>query len=338
MDFSGIDLNLLVALDALIAERSVSRAGERLHLSQSATSGALARLRDAFHDPLLVQVGRTMALTPLAESLVEPVREFLLQAELILRHSPVFDPATSTRRFRMMMSDYVETVIMSEALPKLQKIAPGVTFELFSNDNTNAIDRGEIDLSITPSRYLAEGHPSEHLFDDDYVCVAWAGNPHVHRNISIEQYLSLGHVIVRYGNQRQLPAFDEWFLERGDYQRRIEVITTAFNLVPQLLLGTARIATLHRRLYRFYRRYFPIRAVPAPLEIPRIEEFLQWHRSRDRDPGTVWLRAVLKQLVAKGLSTETAMPRSKAHGSRRTPAGAAPNAAHLNAAIAERKK
>ena len=164
MDFSGLDLNLLVALDALLAERSVSRAGERLHLSQSATSGALARLREAFRDPLLVVVGRAMTLTPLAESLIEPIRVFLLQAEFILHQSPVFNPAKSTRRFRVMMSDYVETVIMSEALPRIQRLAPGVTFELFSNDNSRGIERGEIDLSITPSRYLAQGHPAEHLF------------------------------------------------------------------------------------------------------------------------------------------------------------------------------
>src|SRR5437879_919376 len=92
MDFNGLDLNLMVALDALIAEKSVSRAGGRLHLSQSATSGALARLREAFHDPLLVPVGRKMALTLLAEGLVEPVRDFLLKAEGILNNSPAFDP------------------------------------------------------------------------------------------------------------------------------------------------------------------------------------------------------------------------------------------------------
>src|SRR5579864_1974939 len=92
MDFSGLDLNLLVALDALFAEKSVSRAGERLHLSQSATSGALSRLREAFHDPLLVQVGRRMTLTPVAERLIEPVRLFLMQAEAILNNSPGFDP------------------------------------------------------------------------------------------------------------------------------------------------------------------------------------------------------------------------------------------------------
>src|ERR1700751_3769342 len=117
MDFAGLDLNLLVAMDALFAEMNVSRAAERLHLSQSATSGALARLREAFHDPLLVQVGRKMTLTPLAEGLIEPVRDFLLQAETILNNNPAFDPAASTRRFRLMMSDYVQTVLMTEAMP-----------------------------------------------------------------------------------------------------------------------------------------------------------------------------------------------------------------------------
>src|SRR5438132_8110556 len=163
MDFRGLDLNLLVAMDALFAERSVSRAGERLYLSQSATSGALARLRETFHDPLLVPSGRTMALTPLAEGLIEPVREFLLQAEFILHASPVFDPAKSARKFRLMMSDYVETVVMTEALPRIQTAAPGIHCELFSNDGSQVLERGEIDLSITPRKYLAAKHPSERL-------------------------------------------------------------------------------------------------------------------------------------------------------------------------------
>ena len=299
MDFGGLDLNLLVALDALFTERGVSRAGERLHLSQSATSGALARLREAFRDPLLVPVGRSMALTPLAETLVEPVRDFLMQAESILHSSPVFEPSVSKRRFRLMMSDYVETVIMTEVFPRIQKVAPGITFEIFHNDNSQAIERGEIDLSITPSKYLAEGHPSEPLFDDDWVCVGWKDNPAVQRGISLEQYLAMGHIIVRYGSRRHLPAFDEWFLERSDHQRNVEVITTTFNSVPQLLIGTSRIATVHRRLYTFYQRYLPLKSVALPLEIPRIEEFMQWHRSRSRDPGTVWLRSILKQVVGK---------------------------------------
>jgi LysR family nod box-dependent transcriptional activator len=302
VDFSGLDLNLLVAMNALFAEKSVSRAGERLHLSQSATSGALARLREAFRDPLLVQVGRTMALTPLAESLVEPVREFLLQAESILHSSPVFNAATSRRTFRLMMSDYVETVVMTEALPRIQNTAPGLTFELFSNDGPQVLERGEIDLFITPEKYLSDQHPSEHLFDDEYVCAVWAGNEEVKDSLTLEQYLKLGHVLVRYGRQRQLPFFDEWLLERFDQQRTIEVITPTFNLVPQLLIGTSRIATLHRRLAVFYQQYLPLKLVTPPLETPRMQEFMQWHRSRDRDPGTVWLRSTFKAALHERVS------------------------------------
>jgi LysR family transcriptional regulator, nod-box dependent transcriptional activator len=301
MDFGGLDLNLLVALDALFAERSVSRAGERLHLSQSATSGALARLREAFHDPLLVQVGRRMALTPLAEGLIKPVRDFLLQAETILNNSPAFDPLVSKRKFRMMMSDYVETVVMTEALPRLQKLAPGISLELLSNveASSEALERGEIDLAITPTRYLSPAHPAERLFDDEFTCVVWSGNRRVNHSISLETYLSLGHVVVRFGRVQQLPTFDEWFVERFGHQRRIEVVTTTFNLVPQLIIGTSRIATIHRRLAMFYRRYLPLKLVAPPLEIPRLEESMQWHRSRDRDPGTQWLRAVLKSAIAE---------------------------------------
>lgn len=301
MDFGGLDLNLLVALDALFAEKSVSRAGERLHLSQSATSGALGRLREVFHDPLLVQVGRKMTLTPLAERLVEPVRDFLLHAETILNGSPAFDPATSTRKFRVLMSDYVQTVVMTETLPRLQSLAPGISLELLWNSEgiSEPLERGETDLAVTPTSYLAPGHPSESLFEDDFTCLVWAGNSRVKRDLSLETYLSLGHVVVRFGRLQQLPTFDEWFVERFGHQRRIEVVTTAFNLVPQLLIGTSRIATLHRRLAMFYQRYLPLKLIAPPIEIPRLEESMQWHKSRDRDPGTIWLRSVLKAAVSK---------------------------------------
>jgi DNA-binding transcriptional LysR family regulator len=301
MDFAGLDLNLFVALDALFAERSVSRAGERLRLSQSATSGALARLRKAFHDPLLVRVGRKMTLTPLAKGLVEPVRDLLLQAEAIRNHNPAFDPAASTRKFRMVMSDYVETVVMTEVLPRIEKLAPRVTMELISNveGGSEALDRGEIDLAITPARYLSAAHPSERLFEDEFICLAWSGNTQVGSSISLKTYLSLGHVVVRFGKHQQIPTFDEWFVERFGRERRIEVVTTAFNLVPQLLIGTSRIATLHRGLAMFYARYLPLKLVAPPVEIPRLEEHMQWHKSRDRDPGTVWLRSMLKSALGR---------------------------------------
>jgi len=318
MDFGGLDLNLLVALDALFEERSVSRAGERLHLSQSATSGALARLRETFHDPLLVQVGRMMTLTPLAEGLIEPVRAFLLQAETIVNKSPAFDPTTSSRKFRLMMSDYVQTVVMTDALPRMQHLSPRITLELVPNlvGDAGPLERGDIDLAIMPTRYLVQGHPTEPLFDDEFVCLAWSGNTRIKRSLPLETYLSLGHVVVRFGKDRQLPSFDEWFVEHFGHRRRIEVVTTAFNFVPQLLVGTSRIATLHRRLATFYARYLPLKLVKPPLEIPRLEESMQWHKSRDHDPGTVWLRSVFKSAIAESSLNGAAEPAKRARSDR----------------------
>jgi len=112
----------------------------------------------------------------------------------------------------------------------------------------------------------------------------------------------MGHIVVRFGRQQQVPTFDEWFVGRYGHQRRIEVVTTAFNLVPQLLIGTNRIATLHLRLCRFYERYLPLKLLAPPIEIPRLEECMQWHRSRDRDPGTIWLRTILKSVAQDAAS------------------------------------
>jgi DNA-binding transcriptional LysR family regulator len=313
MDLAGLDLNLLVALDALFAERSVSRAGERLHLSQSATSGALARLRDVFRDQLLVPVGRKMVLTPVAEALVEPVRDFLLQAESILNINPAFTPASSTRKFRVLMSDYVETVLMAEALPRIEQLAPGIRFEFVSNmvGGFDSLDRGEIDLCIAPAIRLSSAHPSEPLFEDEFICVAWSDNPRVKSAISLSEYLSMGHVVVRFGRHQELTTFDEWFMERFGHERRVEVVTTAFNLVPQLLVGTSRIATLHRRLATVYQRYLPLKIVKPPFEIATLQESMQWHKSRDRDPGTVWLRSLLKSVMPQQPAEEPAKPQPR---------------------------
>jgi DNA-binding transcriptional LysR family regulator len=321
MDLGGLDLNLLVALDALFAEKSVSRAGERLHLSQSATSGALARLREVFRDQLLVPVGRRMVLTPVAEALVEPVRDFLLQAEAILHNNPVFDPGSSTRKFRLLMSDYVEAVLMAEALPRIWQCAPGIRFEFISNveGGFDALDRGEIDLSILPTLRLSSEHPSESLFEDEFICVVWAGNKRVKSAISLDEYLSLGHIVVRFGRHQELTTFDEWFMERFGHERRVEVVTTAFNLVPQLLVGTPRIATLHRRLAVFHQRHLPLKLVKPPFEIATLQESMQWHKSRDRDPGTLWLRSLLKSVLpqtpaVKAITTTSAAKTANVRG------------------------
>ena len=331
MHFRNLDLNLLVALDALLLERNITLAGRRVHLSQSAMSSALSRLREYFGDELLTQVGRRMICTPLGESLAEPVRRILLEIQATVAAQPSFDPGAATRCFKLMMSDYVATVLMSKALPRIERLAPRVRIEVLSNDvgsPFDELDRADIDLLIMPQTYLRDAHPYDVLFEDEFTGVAWKDNALVPANgrLSIEQYLGLGHVTARFANARATTV-DEWFVTQLGHERRVEVVAMNFSSVFASLVGTQRVATIHRRLARYYEQYLPIRLFEVPFELPRLAEAMQWHRQFNVDPGTLWLRGVLRD-VARNMEPlqpgETVQrgpvltfPESVAHRSRR---------------------
>lgn len=299
MHFKGLDLNLLVALDALLEERNVSRAGERIHLSQSAMSGALSRLREHYQDPLLVQIGRTLRLTELAESLVQPVRAILLQIEVAMNPTPAFDPSTSTHAFAVMASDYGSIVLISEALRRFEKTAPHITVEIrpFSDAPLQALEHGDIDLLVMARDFMSEEHPVAPLFTDRFVCVAWSGNSRIGDTISVEQFVSLGHVVVKYG-RKGIAHFQEKFFESRGYARRVEVVATSFSAVPHFLLGTDRIAVMHERLAKVYAGVMPLKLLSPPIDMPVLRQAMQWHTYRDKDPASIWLRGQLAQIGA----------------------------------------
>ncbi len=296
MHFKGLDLNLLVVLDALLTEKNTTKAGQRIYLSQSATSGALSRLREFFGDPLLIQSGQKMVLTPLAEGLVGPVRQLLNEAESIISVNASFDPETSTRTFRLNMSDYSATIIMTKVLEKLRKVAPGVHIEITSlqEEIPEALERGDLDFLIVPNEFSSTLHPSEVLFEDSYVCVVWSGNQAIKKSISLEQYLSSGHVVARFG-RTQNRTFEEIHLNRAGYVRRVEVVLPHFSLVPEFVVGSHLVATMHERFARFHSRFLPLKLLPMPIEMPRFTAKVQWHRFHDHDPGTKWLHALIKE-------------------------------------------
>jgi len=295
MNLHRLDLNLLVALDALLSERSITRAAQRLNLSPSATSGALARLRTYFGDQLLTQEGRRMVPTPLGESLQASVRDCLLHVQATVDVRPHFDQATSTRTFILMMSDYVSAVLMPGVLRRIQQEAPSVVIELLANSAPwAALDRGEADFVIIPENFMRREHPSQPLFEDDFVCVCWAGNELVGDAITSEQFLQMSHVIARIGTERP-PTIDAWFFERFGHVRRVGVIAMNFTSVPQLLIGTTRIALMHRRLAEEYLKALPIKVLAAPFSMPKLVEVIQWHRYRDADPGRIWLHTLLQE-------------------------------------------
>ena len=299
MHLKGLDLNLLVALDALLRERSVTRAGERLGLSQSTMSGAAARLREYFNDALLVQVGRTMMLTPLAESLIDPVGQILRQIQATIATKAQFDPKRSDRRFSIMASDYAFTAFMPQLFARMEVEAPGVSLQLrqLSPNWHEELNRGDVDFLIVPERFSVANHPSVPIFEDDFKCVAWTGNKAIGKELSLEQYLGLGHVVIELSGVQE-PSFDEWFLRSLGHVRRVDIIAPTFALVPQLVVGTTRVATIWTRLAHLATMHLPLKLLTLPLEIPRFLEVLQWPVHRDAEPGNIWLRNMLRETAA----------------------------------------
>jgi LysR family transcriptional regulator, nod-box dependent transcriptional activator len=305
MRFGHLDLNLLVALDALLTERSITLAGQQLHLSQSAVSAALGRLRDYFGDELLVQAGRRMVPTAVGAELAEPVRKILLEIQATVATRPAFDPAASDRRFSLMMSDYVALVLMVDVVERVAKLAPGISFELIHNNVMapgDHLDHADIDLLIMLADVVPGGHPKERLFVDDYVCIAWTGNKEIGNELSLEDYLTAGHVILQWSRGRAL-NLDEFVLSKMGLERRIEVIAMNFGMLPNFVVGTHRLATVQRRLAQYYIKTMPLKILEAPLDLPVLDESVHWNAAFVQDPACRWLRQILREV-----STDVAPP------------------------------
>ncbi|HYD04138.1 MAG TPA: LysR family transcriptional regulator [Reyranella sp.] len=300
MRFKGLDLNLLVALDALMGTRSVSRAAERLNLSQPAMSAALARLRSFFGDELLVTRGKRMHPTAFAESLLPLVEESLRSVEAILATPAGFDPATSQRQFRIVASDYVVAAILHPLVVGLAEKAPGVRVDIaLPNEGAlAALDEGKIDLLITPDYVVTSDHPSDPLYEEKQLLVGWSRNPLFERAITEEDFFSSGHVAVAFGAGRT-SSFADRQLEVIGRRRRVEITAPFFTAVPWLLEGTMRLAVLHERLVAATRDRFDIVSVELPFDIPPMNQSLFYHRAREADAGLTWLRAELRACVAQ---------------------------------------
>lgn len=295
MRHRGIDLNLVVALQALLEHRSVTRAALALNVTQSTMSGILNRLRDSFGDQLLVPVGRHMRLTPLAERLVGPSQTVMSHINALLETQPVFDPRTARCNIVIATSDYVVLTFLAEQLADIALEAPGLRFELVppAVDWGNEIDAGHLDYVICPAHVSSTDHPSALLFEDSYTVVAWSDNRlvQVANDLSLQQYQSLGHVAFRPAIGT--PWFEQWYSTEHGASRRIEVLAGSFNLIPALVVGTDRIATVQTRLAQRAARTLPLRLLPLPMPVPPLSEMLQWSRHREEDPVHAWLRGRL---------------------------------------------
>ncbi|MBL8551373.1 MAG: LysR family transcriptional regulator [Hyphomonadaceae bacterium] len=303
MRFKGLDLNLLVAFDALLETKSVSRAAERLNLSQPAMSAALARLREYFGDEILVADGKRMHPTAHAESLLPQVRELLTGADMLIATSTAFDPGTSQRAFRVIASDYITAALLAPLIRRLSAVAPQVRIEIVAPDaqSDTLLDRGQVDVIITPAEFIESDHPAEVLFEEEHVVACCAANPALKRGrIAEADFMGAGHVGVSMGSTRTM-TFGDRQLETMGRRRRIEIVASSFTVVPWLLIGTARLAVMHARLAQAMKGYFPIAHAPLPFDFPVMREMIQVHRARVGDGGLAWLRQQLRA-AAQGKS------------------------------------
>lgn len=298
MRFNRLDLNQLVALDALLSEQSVSRAAERIFLSQSAMSNSLTRLREYYEDELLIPVGRKMIITPLGLRLLPEVRELLVKIHAVTQIRETLDISKVDRELTLIVSDYASAVFMPQVLSLASQEAPGIRIHIKQLDNTwrDQLERGEVDVVIIPDSFKHEGHPAEQLFKDRYCCIVWKDNPELKEGLTLDDYYRLGHVVAQISEGRTT-LFDQWFLEQYGQVRKVEVKAPYFSLLPALVAGTPRVATVHYQLAKLYEKMLPIDIYDLPLDVPDFVETIQYHKHFASDPVTSWFRDLLHKVA-----------------------------------------
>lgn len=289
MNIYNFDLNLLRVLDALLRERNVSRAAQRLSLSQPAVSNALGRLRELLDDPLLVRVGRAMQPTPRALSLEAPIREALQQIEHTLNAGDFFEPATSRQRFVIAVTDYVELICMPRLMAHLAKVAPGVQLAIKHLTPTlpaAALDNGELDLALgrfldVPARFHSRRWASETL-----QVALRKQHPLVAESLDLAGFLRLRHLWVHGGQTRGM--VDQW-LEDHDLARDVAYTTPNYLQAAHIVASSDLAAVLPTQLAHYFTELLPLQLYDLPFELGPFQLDIVSVAQRERDAALQWL-------------------------------------------------
>jgi len=301
-NLARVDLNLLVAFDALLTERSVTKAAARVGLGQSAMSHSLARLRQLFDDELFVRAPEGMRPTPKALALADRVRITLSGIQALVSREEEFEPAKAERTFRIGLPDSVEMLIGPKLLAIGCDEAPGVRFRLYSTDERqllDEIDADNIDIGIGIGTF-PEGqvhHKRRLLATDTYLCMFNAAKVGFKPPISLKDYVRLPHVLTSLRKGERGVVDDA--LERMRQSRKIALITPRFVGVPFLVAGAPVVTTMHARLARIFAKELNLALSRVPVDLPEVTISMLWHASYDDDPGHIWLRKAIVRAGGK---------------------------------------
>jgi DNA-binding transcriptional LysR family regulator len=298
---AALDLNLLVHLDALLAERHVTRAARRVGLTQSAMSRSLAKLRGHLGDALLVRGAGGLVPTPRAEALRGPLRRALDDVRALLAARPVFDPASAERGFAVAMADYGEALLLPPLLARVRAAAPAVTVAALNTGRElgAALDDGHVDLAFGPQRGGGAQIVWRKLFHEDFVCLARRGHPGVGARLTLERFLALPHVAITPGNRPGTPV-DEAFARQGR-RRHVAVRVPTFLMAPLLVASSDLIGLYPARLARRAAELLPLALHAPPVALAGFDVFMAWHERHRHDPGHAWFRKQVIEL-AEGFS------------------------------------
>ncbi|TFW09295.1 LysR family transcriptional regulator [Oxalobacteraceae bacterium OM1] len=304
MQLSRVDLNLFTVFEAIYDEASVTRASQRLNLTQPAISHALNRLRTMFNDPLFVRQGQSMVSTPRARSLIEPVRRALRNLESTLSGQDLFDPRTSAKQFNLALRDVLEANILPPLMQRVQQGAPLVDLAAIQVDRReleNELAAGTLDAAIDVLLPLSNDIRHTQIVRDPVVVVVRQGHPAIKRKVDLETYLKQDHILA--SSRRKGPGLADFELSRLGLQRRIKLRCQHYYAACRVVSQTDLVLTMPERYARIVNQQFANRILPFPVEMPSLDVFLYWHANVENDPANRWFR----EQVIRAVSDRSAM-------------------------------
>lgn len=288
MNIRNFDLNLLVVLDALLRERSVSRAAERLSLTQPAISNALNRLRSQLDDEVMIRTAQGMQPTALAKSLEEPIRRALRQIETSLNANLAFEPAQAEISFTLALTDYVELMLMPALAAKLAQVAPHIAIKVVDLGREfplQALESGEVDLAVGRFTDLPARASHRRWLEEDLVILA-AASTDLPDPIDVETFTKLRHLWVSGAQTKGM--VDSW-LEAEGFSRVLSYVTPNYMMAPHLVSATGMAVVLPRRFARKYQRLLSLQLRELPMSLGSFALDVTWAGLRDKDPALQWL-------------------------------------------------
>ena len=298
MKLGRVDLNLLVVFDAIYAERGITRAAAKLHLTQPAISHSLGRLRILFKDELFAREGRAMVPTPLARNLITPVREALRRLEVTLTELESFDPATTKKHFTVAVRDVFEAPLLPPLMAAIGKGAPHVDLAAVQVERRaleGELASGALDAALDVLLPLSDEIRRRRIRLDSLVIVTRKGHPLAQR-MSLANYLKQDHILV--SSRRSGPGLEDVELSRQGLSRRIRLRCQHYYAACRVVSQTDLVLAMPGRYAQIANKPFGNRILPLPFEMPTLDAYLYWHANVDREPANRWLREQVVQAFA----------------------------------------